>query len=227
MKYFQELPAAIYPRIENDDNNQYVKLTNILTRSAFLQEVVNNTGVFYEYEIKDDETPEIIADKLYGSVERFWLVLLFNKLNNPYYDFPLNSTQLNALFDSKYGYSAETAQITTHHYERRIKRTVLVNGAEYASNTETVTISAKEANTTTGIAETNPYLPGTPDTINTYETITDAIDASTSVVTEFTIANISVYTYELNENESRRTIRLLDPQYAGRVEQEFKRLMRA
>ena len=225
MKYFQELPRVAYPRIETDDAGKYQQLTNLLTRSAFLQEVVGNTGIWYDYEVKEDETPEIIAHKLYGSVERFWVVLLFNNLMNPYYDFPLNSTQLNSLFESKYGYNAQTAQTTHHHYERRTTRTVQVNGAIYSSNTQTVTISGQEANTTTGLAETNPYLPGTPDTTNTYQTDTDVIDGSTTVVTEYTVANVSVYTYELNENEKKRKIKLLDTKYVSRVENELKRLM--
>lgn len=224
MKYFSEIPTTLYPNLETDDNN-YVVMKNLMTRSAFLSEIMENAGVFYEYEVKEDETPEIIAHKLYGTVERFWMVLLFNNLMNPYYDFPLSSVQLDSLIQSKYGYDTSTAQTTTHHYERRIKRTVLVNGAEYSSNTETVTISGQEANTTTGLAETNPYLPGTPDTTNTYQTDTDVIDGTTTVVTEYTVANVSVYTYELNENEKKRSIRLLDPKYASRVDAEFKRLM--
>ena len=223
--YFQDMPRVAYPRMDTDETNRYITLTNLLTRSAFLQEIVENTGIFYDYEVKEGETPEIIAHKLYGSVERYWIVLLFNKIHNPYYDFPVTSAQLNDLIQSRYGYSAETAQTTHHHYERRVKRTVLVNGAEYSSNTETVKISGQEANTSTGLAETNPYLPGTPDTTNTYLTETVAIDSSTSVVTEFTIANVSVYTYELNENEKRRKIKLLDAQYVNSVENEYKRLM--
>lgn len=225
MKYLKSLPQIAYPRIENDEPFQYQQLTNLLTRSAFLKEIVENTGIFYEYDVKEGETPEIIADKLYGDVERFWIVLLFNSIKNPYYDFPLTSSELDSLFQSKYGYDAETAQITHHHYERKVTRTVLVAGAEQSSNTDTFIISAKEANSVTGIAQTNPYLPGTPDTTNEYDSITDAIDSTTSVVTTFTIANVSVYTYELNANEARRKIRLLDPQYVGRVEQEFRILM--
>lgn len=224
MKYFSEIPTTLYPNLETDDNN-YVVMKNLMTRSAFLSEIMENAGVFYEYEVKEDETPEIIAHKLYGTVERFWMVLLFNNLMNPYYDFPLSSVQLDSLIQSKYGYDTSTAQTTTHHYERRTKRTVLVNGAEYSSNTQTVVISAQEANTVTGLAESNPYLPGTPDTVNTYQTDTDVIDGTTTVVTEYTVANVSVYTYELNENEKKRSIRLLDPKYASRVDAEFKRLM--
>lgn len=225
MKYFSELPQTLYPRIETDEAGRYATLTNILTRAGFIKEILDNVGMFYEYDVKEGETPEIIADKLYGSVERYWIVLLFNKLMNPYYDFPVTIDQLNDLFQSKYGYDATTAQTTHHHYERRIKRTVQVNGAEYSSNTETVEISGQEANTTTGLAETNPYLPGTPDTTNTYQTDTDVIDGSTTVITEYTIANVSVYTFELNENEQKRKITLLDPQYVSQVEDEFKRLM--
>lgn len=225
MKYFEELPQRLYPRIENDESNQFAALTNVLTRSAFLQEIVENTGMFYEYQVKEDETPEIISDKLYGSVERFWIVLLFNKLHNPYYDFPLNNTQFESLFQSKYGYDVTVAQTTLHHYERRTKRTVLVNGAESSSNTDTVIISPLEANSETGLAETNPYLPGAMDTVNTYDSTTDSMPDNVSILTEWSIASVSVYTYEFNENEKKRNIRLLDPQYVGQVEDEFKRLM--
>lgn len=225
MKYFQELPRVAYPRIENDNTFQYQQLTNILTRSAFLQEIVENTGIFYDYEVKDGETPEIIAHKLYGSVERYWIVLLFNKLMNPLYDFPLTSDELDAYILSKYGYDATTAQSTHDHWERWVYRTVITNGSEGDAQLTTYEISAQQANESTGLAEDLPALPGVGER-SSYDSTTDVIDATTSVYTDYQIFNVSVYRKEFVLNEQRRKIKLLDAKYAGRVEAEFKRLMR-
>lgn len=227
MKYFEELPRIAYPDIQSDDVSKYRQLTNLLTRSGFLQEIVENTGIWYDYEVKEGETPEIIADKLYGSVERFWLVLLFNKLHNPYYDFPLDQSQLESYIESKYGYDVTTAQNTHDHYERWVYRTLIVNGVETTTELTTYEISGLEANSETGLAETIAGLPGAFDTNSQYDETTEVIDSTTSVYTAYVYRNVSVYYYENQENEKKRKIKLLDAQYAGRVEQEFKKLMSA
>lgn len=226
MDYFTELPAILYPNLEENDSTRFVALTNILTRSAFLQEIVDNTALFYEYDVRDGETPEIIADKLYGSPKRFWIVLLFNQLNNPYYDFPLTSEQLNSLIESRYGYDAETAQSTIHHYELRVKRSVLLNGIVQSSNTTVYTISEQMPDPTTGIAIDRGTLPGTADTMVEGDTNTESFGSGVTVSTTRSYWAISTYTYEYEENEKRRKIRLLDKDYVGPVENEFRRLMR-
>jgi hypothetical protein len=151
MEYFTQLPRVAYPSF-TANNNTSVALTNILTRSSFLREIVENTALFYEYSVKDGETPEIIADKLYGSVSRFWIVLLFNQLSNPYYDFPLIQDQLDDFIVSKYGTTLEEAQTTIHHYEQRTTRTIALNGIVQDSNIVTVIVSAMEQDPTTSIA---------------------------------------------------------------------------
>jgi len=224
MKYFANLPRVAYPRIENDDTFQYQQLTNLLTRSAFLKEIMDNTGIWYDYDVKEDETPEIIADKLYGSVERFWLVLLFNNIMNPYYDFPLNSNQLNDLIQDKYGIDAETAQTTLKHYEKLVRRDTQFNGATVDTAWANTIISAQEADSTTGLATDVVGLPSVGGLVvaDSYETV---IDSSTSIYTRIIYRALTVYEYEQQENEKRRKIKLLDAQYVGRVENEFKRLM--
>lgn len=224
--YFRYLPLIEYENIQDNDPNKTVILTNILTRSAFLQEVIENTSLFYEYEVKENETPEIIAHKLYGDVERFWIVLLFNKLMNPLYDFPLNEEQLESLILSKYGYIIEDALTIVHHYERRITRTVLLNGIEQSSNTEIVTVSENEQDSDTGLATLNPWLDAlSPDSGITYETTTEVIGDGISVVTTYQYWFVSVYGHEHAENEKRRKIVLLDASYVSAVENELKRLM--
>jgi len=223
MDYFTQIQQTIYPNLENDGAS-FVTLTNILTRSAFLQEVLDNTSVFYEYQVKDGETAEIIADKLYGDPKRFWIVLLFNKLNNPYYDFPLTTDQLHSMIENKYDQTVEESQTTLHHYEDRVTTTVYYNGIVDSETEERFTISAQYQNPNTGLAIDRPSLP-TVDGSIVGESTTQDFGAGVTVTTAHLIVALSNYTYELEENEKRRSIKLLDAGYVGVVENEFRRLM--
>lgn len=225
MKYFSEMPLTSYPNLVTNDNT-YVALTNIMTRSAFLREITENVSLFYDYQVKDGETPEIIADKLYGDPSRFWIVLMFNGLNNPYYDFPLISEQLNDMIVSKYEQTLEDSKTTIHHYEATVVRKIYYNGMLNFTNEETYVISAQQQNANTGLAEDRPILPGTADTSLPGETYTEDFGSGVTVTTEYTYSAVSNYTYEVTENEKRRSIKLLDAAYVGNVESEFRRLMR-
>jgi len=229
MDYFTQIPAVAYPSIENSGASNVV-LTNILTRSAFIQEIMENAALFYEYQVKDGETAEIIADKLYGSVGRAWIVLLFNNIQNAFYDFPLVQEQLNALIESKYDMSLATAQSTIHHYEERVTRTILFNGVVQSEEENTYIISSLVQDDTTGVAVSRTInespLPSIPDTCLDGSTATATFADGITVVTSTKYCNVTNYTYEFEENEKRRSIRLLDVQYVVNVENEFRRLMR-
>jgi len=222
--YFTNLPLVEYPNLENENNT--IILTNILTRSSFLKEILDNTAVFYEYQIKNNETSEIIADKLYGDPNRHWIILMFNKIMNAQYEFPLNDTQLKSLIIIKYDQTIEQALTTIHHYEQKVTKTIFFNGIMQSTNENTYTINELKLNFTTGVLEQTPYLPGTADTYLDAGSSTESFNSGITVQTTYVNWAISNYTHELNENEKRRTIRLLDKDYVTAVENEFKRLMR-
>jgi len=222
--YFTHLPLMEYPSIEDNGTTTLV-LTNILSRSGFLQEIISNSEAYYEYSVKDGDSPEIIADKLYGDPNRFWIVLLFNKLNNPFYDFPLPLSELNTYIESKYGTSLATTQSTLHHYEQKVLWQSFFNNTLQSSEERVYTISALRQNPTTGIAETTPSLPAVGASIqvdSSSETFSNGITV-TKTITNYAI---SQYDYEVSENEKRRNIKLLDKRYVIDVENEFRRLMR-
>lgn len=224
MDYFAQFQITPYINLDKNDGT-YVALTNILTRSAFLQEVLENTSLFYDYAVKDGETAEIIADKLYGDVKRHWIVLLFNKLLNPYYDFPLTSEQLNDYIKAKYSQTLEDSQTTIHHYYQELVYTTYFNGIVDSEYTEKYTISQYQQNSNTGLVEARPSLPGVADTSIFVDTTLEDFGSGVTVGITTTNYAISNYTYELEENEKRRKIKLLDAAYVGNVESEFRRLM--
>jgi hypothetical protein len=65
-KYFNYFPKTLY----TNDNTSGIVVTNIISRFAFERAYRDNSAVYYEYDIQDSDTPEIIADKMYGNSER-------------------------------------------------------------------------------------------------------------------------------------------------------------
>ena len=104
--YFSKFPLVDYIYKNNDGVFKRKLATNILKRVGFNPLSKKDKDHFVTYYIKDRETPEIIADKLYGNPEFHWLVLLYNNIVNPYKDWPMDSFALEKYIDNKYkGYS--------------------------------------------------------------------------------------------------------------------------
>ena len=226
MTYFNNLPLVQYTDLESNTASNLVILTNILIRSSFLRDIMDNTSMYYDYQMKDNETPEIIADKLYGDANRHWIVLMFNQILDPFYSFPLTGTQLDDYITNKYQTSLALTQTTIHHYEQRITRTTYLNGMPQDANTDVVIIAAQQLNMTTGLLETTPYLPGTADTSLAAGSTTESFGNGITTTTDLLNVAVSNYSYETTENEKKRSIKLLDKQYVTTVESEFRRLMR-
>lgn len=225
MSYFNKFNRVTY----NIEDNTYTAqvVTNILQRSAFLKEIVQNTAIAYEYLVKDSDTPEIIAHKLYKSPTRHWIVLLFNKIINPYYDWPMNTTVFEKYIENKYGYSVDVAQNTLHHYEKRVQRYTYQYGQIQHQTIDKYEMPAYNVNLATGEISEWSALPTITNPLQLFdEDINETFADGTSTVGITTLHYVSVYDYEYDINDSRRTIKLLDASYIPAVEDEFRRLMR-
>jgi hypothetical protein len=222
MKYFESFPRTQF-LLDTDIYNRQV-VTDILARSTFLREIANNTSIAYEYQVKDSDTPEVLAHKVYGDAYRSWIILLFNQIINPFYDWPLRNDALNNYITSKYGTSLTTAKATIHHYEQEITKTSMYGGLLLSKEVSTKGISAYSLNYVTNQIYATVSLPSTADTSLVVSTQT--VNYPTYKLTIQTVNKaISNYTYELGENEKKRVIRLLDEKYVQRVEDEFRKLM--
>ena len=60
----------LFPKVKYDINKSlyptYESVTNILFRLAILKNILSNTSSYYVYDIESDDTPEIVAEKVYG-----------------------------------------------------------------------------------------------------------------------------------------------------------------
>ena len=112
MSYFQYFPTIMYDPVGNGDNAKLV--TNILQRVRMIANMKKNVIILDQYDIKENETPEIIADRHHGSPYYHWVVMLLNDISDIHHDWPKSTRQLQKYVNLKYT-SAQLSEV--HHYE--------------------------------------------------------------------------------------------------------------
>jgi hypothetical protein len=211
-KYFNYFPKV--PYFLNDENTSLEVVTNLTTKFKFDSTFKENSVVYYDYIVRDGETPEIIADKLYGSSERHWIILLINDIVHPQLDWPIEQNSLIKLIDNKYESFADVANNETglQWSQSNIK--------EYYVTEEIKNLS--DNSTTISINQITPAVYA--NTINTVENYT--LSNNVFVTVSKTKSTKSYYDYEIENNESKRNIKLLKNEFIPTIEEEFKNLFR-
>ena len=64
--YFSQFPT-IYYEFDIGGTTEIRPILDITHNVRFRREVLNNVTLYNTYDIKDGETPEILADRVYGS----------------------------------------------------------------------------------------------------------------------------------------------------------------
>ena len=104
--YFKFFPTTSY--FNDDESNTLENVTNLTLKWKFNDAFKENTLAYYDYIVKDGETPEMLAHKLYGSSDRHWIILAVNDIVHPQFDWPLNMQSLISFIEKKYVGNADT-----------------------------------------------------------------------------------------------------------------------
>lgn len=216
-KYFNFFPTT--PYTNSDDSTSYDTVTNIIARFAFETSLKQNSSLFYPYNIQDGDTPETIAYKYYGSAEKHWIVLMFNDIIDPQYDWPLSQRNIITFINDKY--SKNGAANTTPQTGIVWAQSVNNVKAYYKTVTRLSSKSTKnqivekiqiDANT-----YTNLNVGTTLYTLKDGSKVTETIDKQKQ----------TYYDYEIDTNEAKRKIKLLRAEYVTEkgLMNEFKRII--
>ena len=213
-KYFNYFSKTFYT---SDDNSPGLDtVTNIISRFAFENSLKENSSAFYPYNVQDSDTPEIIARKFYDNSERHWIVLLFNNIIDPQWDWPLKEKTLIDYIDSKYsanGAANTTVQtgiawaMSTNNVQAYFK---IVTRTSF-DGTETIEKLSVDANTFANVATS----------LNTYN-----LQDGTTITEKVTKETQSYFQYEVDLNEAKRTIKLIKPEFVPAIEKEFKKVIK-
>lgn len=100
--YFEKLPFIPYKF-----NGSFSVVRDITLNIRFKKEIIENTNIYAEYDIESNETPEIIADKLYDDANLYWILMLYNQRYDYVNDFPLQDWVFAEYLERKYGVGKE------------------------------------------------------------------------------------------------------------------------
>lgn len=215
-KYFNYFPQTFYS--SNNRTSGLDTITNITARFGFEQSLKENSSAFYKYDLQEGDTPEIVAAKFYDNPERHWIVLMFNDIYDPQYDWPLQYSTFIEYVDKKYSANnyADTANtsVTGLSWAMNVNNVYAYYKVVTRTNFDNVSITEKlevDANTWANVAPTT-----TSYTLQDGSTITQKI----------TKEKQSYYDYENELNESKRSIKLLKPEFVSAVEKEFRKVIK-
>lgn len=212
-KYFDLFPTVLYD-IAGKDIPVYESVTNVFFRLRVIRKVLTNISAYYEYVVQDGDTPEILAEKIYGDMEAHWVILMANDIVDAQYDWPLTVSDFNRYLIKKYG-SVENAHNTVHHYDMVIKREESATGtvSEFRYQTDYQALNAD---------------PGVP--YDAYESLSETQEVVTvnmgdgKTVTQTTYREaVSVFAWEDAQNEAKRLIKIIKPEYYPRIIDEFNK----
>lgn len=214
-QYFDKFPKTPYNINYNSDNtNNYDMPVNILVRVGVLISKLEQVFHYYNYVIKEGETPEILADKFYGDSEAHWLILLTNNIIDPQYDWVLHYDAFNKYINNKYGNIA-TATTTTHHWELVRKIQDVATGLTTYNRSE---ITQREY---------DALITG-EDPVPVVEQFGyEAKTVGSNIVRIFPeyVTTVDNYSWEVEQNEARRNIKLIKREYYDQIKNEFDDIM--
>jgi len=219
MAYFELFPRTGYD-IDGKLITKYQTVTNIFFRVRVIREVLQNISAYYEHTISDGDTPEILAEKVYRDPGAYWIILLANEIVDPQYEWPLDSRSFRKYIVNKYG-SISNAKTTYHHYEKVITReesfTEIVTETRFIINQSDV--SSSQDNVPSWY-ESYDSLPET----QSVETID--MGGGRTVIQTTKRNRVSNFDWEQSQNEKRRLIKIIKPEYYTRISDELLSLTR-
>ena len=107
--YFSQFPTIPY---DSKGTGEFKDVKNLLRRVGIRAKVKSNTMLYDTYDVKNGETPESIAFKLYDDAELHWVVMLVNNITDRFHDWPLSEAQFLNFVNEKY-----SNPDAIHHYE--------------------------------------------------------------------------------------------------------------
>lgn len=100
MAYFSKFPKVFYS-VNKEGNNAKI-VPDMLARIKFIDDIISNQNLFFKYDVKGGETPEQIANRVYGDPEKHWIILLVNQLIDPQFDWVLGPYEFDKHIKQKY-----------------------------------------------------------------------------------------------------------------------------
>ena len=111
MSYFSHFSTIMYDPA--GDGSAKVA-TDILSRVRVRTNMKKEIVMLDQYDVQENETPEILADRHHGSPHYHWVIMLLNEISDVNHDWVKSTRQLQKYLTTKY---TDTQLTEAHHYE--------------------------------------------------------------------------------------------------------------
>ena len=224
--YFSYFPNFDYvSRIpDGASSDEVIPVKNIFRRPRLRDDLASVITAFHDYIIEGDERPDQVSNRIYGDSRYDWVVLLSNNITNVRDEWPLESLVFEKYCLSKYGSHEALGEV--HHYETTelrdtYNRLVLPQRLQVDSD---FTFNVIEFNDKKQEEVTYGVTPSSSDL--TYDQQGNAKDSNGNVVRNSKVLPISNYEHEVELNDAKRRIRILDVNFLPTVIDDVKRIMK-
>lgn len=231
MTYFRKFSELLYqsPLESRNSTYDYVRVKNIFRRAKIRDDFFRSSVTFNKYNIIGEERPDQISKKFYGSPEYDWVVLLSNNIINLRNEWPLSDSEFNNYIQSKFTASELTSP---HHYETTVtfdtRGKMIVPGGKIVDSNFSVTYFDEELQDQQIIAEPYTFDQSTTtfdSTIITFDAVQQISILQGKSITINPVRSISVYEYEIEQNENKRNIYILNPNYLQTIIDDLEEIM--
>ncbi len=231
MKYFSKFPNMIVT-----SNSRPVIITDFLRRVSISDKFRENSVVLEDYFTQDGETPEQVSYKLYGTPAYHWVILMVNDITNPREEWPILDAKVTDLVYLKYDFKITVPDgteytandvITSDNDGKFLVSKVVDDVVHMRSQVGKILLTT--SNTLTNVTTETEDLTIT-SIIDPEEDVHHYYDTALGYIVDedYSMNTVPVtnYTYEVEENDAKRTIKVLDPALIPTIEQEFDSLIR-
>jgi hypothetical protein len=116
MAYFRNVADILYQSQSTDvkGSADFVRAKNLFKRAKIRDDLFQSAVAFEKYKIIGEERPDQVAERIYGTSQYDWVVLLANNIINIRTEWPLSDFEIDDYISRKYTQEERTQP---HHFE--------------------------------------------------------------------------------------------------------------
>ncbi len=245
---FSKYPNVSYS-FTFDNNPDGVIVKNLLVRAAIKDIVKQNGKIFYEYEMQEGDTPEMIAHKYYEDVNLHWVILMTNDVFDGQFGFGMNYKTFTNYVNAKYpgitmnansfsGDIPKGARITgltsgaigtVHDWNPSTSRMIILKtSGNFVKGEQATTVMVRDEGRLEGGVQFGQYQIATTRATHHYENIVDGNTLDYEQFLETPVSDrreVSNIVYETELNDTKRKVKLIKPQYVQSVVEQMSSIL--
>ena len=196
--YFKKVPNFDYvSRLPDAKISDYITVKNLFKRGKLADDIFQDLTVFTKYEIRGNDRPDNVANKVYDDPDLDWVVLLSNNIINIQSEWPLPQRDFDRYLLDKYETYEKLNDV--HHYE---------------------TLECKNL---TGAVVVPKGLWVESDYSVTYYDWYSGVEITKS--SSDIVVSVTNYEYEDEKENEKRNIYILKPKYLNIIKDDLKEMM--